>query len=105
MLDVLELDALGPPHEDGVRVRAVDDVGDLETELPGLGEVLVGRIDAQAEMVEQRALRLLPGAAVDEPDLRRSGRDALSVDPKAELAQPFPGGDGSRTERTTWSMS
>src|SRR5436190_3284087 len=58
VLDVLGLDALGPPDEDRVGVRRVDDVSDIEAELLRLGDVLVDRLDLHREMVQQRPLRV-----------------------------------------------
>ena len=37
MLDVLELDPVRAPDEEGERVRRVDEVGDLDAERLGLG--------------------------------------------------------------------
>src|SRR5919204_2318449 len=54
VLDVLDLHPLGTPEEDRVRVRRVDDVGDLEPELLRFGDVFVGRADQHAEVVQQR---------------------------------------------------
>ena len=58
MLDVLDLDALRAPDEDGVGVRRVHDVGDLEPELAGLGDVLVRRGDLDRQVVQERPLRI-----------------------------------------------
>ena len=69
MLDVLDLDALGPPDEHGVRVRRVDEVGDLDAELTRLLDVLVRRVDEHREVVQQRALRVA-GLARVELDVR-----------------------------------
>ena len=61
MLDVLELDAVRAPDEDGVCVRAVDDVGDLEPALLRLADVVVGRLHAQAEVIRS-GRSLSPGS-------------------------------------------
>ena len=52
VLDVLDPDALGTPEEDRVGVRRVDDVVDLDTELLGVGDVLVGRVDENGKVVQ-----------------------------------------------------
>src|SRR5919198_510893 len=54
VLDVLELDAVRAPDEDRVRVLCVHDVGDLETPLLRLPDVLVGGFDAKPEVIEER---------------------------------------------------
>jgi hypothetical protein len=83
VLDVLDPDALGPPHEDRVRIRRVDDALDLDAELLGLRNVLVSGVDEDGEVVEQWTLGLAriggievdEGAADDDPrPTRRAGR-------------------------------
>src|SRR3954451_7030307 len=46
VLDVLELDAVRAPHEHGVCVRRIDNVGDLEPAFLGLADVVVCRVHA-----------------------------------------------------------
>src|SRR6185437_2756838 len=58
VLDVLDLDPLRAPDEHGVRVCRVDDVVDLDPELAGLRDVILGRLDQNGEMVQQRPLRI-----------------------------------------------
>ena len=64
MLYVLDPHTLGAPEKDRVRVRRVDDVVDVDAELLGLGDVLLGRVDEHRKMVQQRALRLTRVALV-----------------------------------------
>ena len=83
VLDVLDLDALGPPDEHRVRVRRVHDVRDLEPELARLGDVVVGRVDLDREVVQQRLLGIARLALVElderaaRLDPRRAGRPGL----------------------------
>jgi hypothetical protein len=65
VLDVLDLDPLRAPDEDGVGVRRVDDVVDLDPELAGLGDVLLGRLDQNRKVVQQRSLRVARLALVE----------------------------------------
>ena len=74
MLDVLDLDALRAPDEDRVGVRRVHDVGDLEPELAGLGDVLVRRVDLDRQVVQERLLRISRLALV-KLDERTAGLD------------------------------
>src|SRR4029079_1502624 len=86
VLDVLELDAVRAPDEHGVRVRRIDDVGDLEPAFLGLADVVVCRVHAQSEVVEQRALRLL-GLALLELDVGVAGLQPAVLDVEAELRE------------------
>ena len=65
MLDVLDLDPLRAPDEDGVRVRRVDDVVDLDPALAGLRDVILRRLDENCQMVQQRTFRLARLALVE----------------------------------------
>ena len=65
VLDVLDLHALRPPDEQRVRVGGVDDVGDVEPELARLGDVLVGRVDLDGEVVQERELGIARLALVE----------------------------------------
>src|SRR5436189_4919640 len=65
VLDVLDPYALGAPEEDRVGVGRVDEVVDLATALLGVGDVLVGRVDENGEVVQQRPLGIAPTAGVD----------------------------------------
>src|SRR5829696_2111592 len=51
VLDVLDLHALGPPDEHGLRVGRVHNVGDLEPARLGLLELVVGRWHEHGEVV------------------------------------------------------
>jgi len=64
VLDVFDPHTLRAPEKDRVCVRRVDDVVDLDAELLGLGDVILGRVDEHREMVQQRALRLARVALV-----------------------------------------
>ncbi len=75
VLDVLDADVLGAAQEDGVRVRRVDDVVDLDADVLRGGDRLVRRVDEHREMVEQRPLRRT-GLARMELDPRTADRDA-----------------------------
>jgi probable F420-dependent oxidoreductase len=86
VLDVLELDAGRAPHEDRVRVRRVDDVGDFETALLRFPDVVVRGLDAEAEMVEQRTLGLR-GRALLEVDVGVARFEPAVLHVEAELAQ------------------
>ena len=86
MLDVLELDAVRAPDEDSVGVRRIDDVGDLEAALLGFPDVLVGRLDAEAEMVEQGPLGLFD-RALDELHVGIPGFQAAVLDVEAQLGE------------------
>ena len=86
MLDVLELDAVRAPHEHGVCVRRIDDVGDLEPAFLGLADVVVCRVHAQSEVVEQRPLRLLRFALL-ELDVCVACLQPTVLDVEAELGE------------------
>src|SRR5436309_1198970 len=58
VLDVLELDAVRAPRENRVRVRSVDDVGDLDAGLVRTPAPVVRRDDEETQVVEQRTLDL-----------------------------------------------
>src|SRR5205085_8894435 len=45
VLDVLDANTLGPPEEDRVGVRRINDVVDLDTEVVCRSDVLVRRVD------------------------------------------------------------
>src|SRR3954451_23038852 len=64
VLDVLDPNALRPPDEDRVGVRRVDDVVDLNAELLGLRDVLLGGVDQNCEVVEERPLGIARSALV-----------------------------------------
>src|SRR5690348_2132952 len=74
VLDVLDAHALRTPDEDRVRVGGVDDVVDLEPELARLLDVLLGRLDAHGEVVQERTLRIA-GLALVELDERPADLD------------------------------
>src|SRR6186997_425710 len=84
VLDVLELDAVRPPHEDGIRVRRVHDVGDLEPSLLGLPDVVVRGLDTQPKVIEQRPLGLR-GLACLEIDVGVTGLEAAVLHDEAQL--------------------
>src|SRR6186997_1726508 len=86
VLDVLELDAVRAPDEDCVGVRRIDDVGDLQTAILRFPDVMVGRLDSQAEMVEQGPLGLL-GLALLEVDVGVPGLQPSILDIEAELGE------------------
>ena len=65
MLHVLDLYALGAPDEERVGVRGIDNVGDLETEIVRLANVLLRGIDEDGEVVQERPLGLLDVALVE----------------------------------------
>jgi hypothetical protein len=79
VLDVLDPDVLGAAQEHRVRVRRVDDVVDLDAEVVRGRDVLVGGLDEDGEVVEQRPLgrARLAGMELDERaadfDARRTG--------------------------------
>jgi hypothetical protein len=78
VLDVLDLHAFGPPHEERAGVRRVDEVGNLDAELTRLRESVLGRVNEDAEVVQERPLRV-HGLASVELDVRAAGlaaRDA-----------------------------
>src|SRR3954454_20427818 len=90
VLDVLDPNALRPPDEDRVRVGRVDDVVDLYPELLGLGDVLLGGVDEDCEMVQERSLRIARPALVELDEgpadldprlLRRAGRRVAEPEP------------------------
>ena len=83
VLDVLELHALRSPYEQRVGVGRVDDVGDLQVALAGLVDVSGGRVDAQSEVVEQRALRIA---------------ERTRLDLEVRVAHPEPSVPGSEAE-------
>src|SRR5207247_7553378 len=73
VLDVLEAHAVRPPDEHRPRVRRVDDTLD-DPLLFRLTRVLVGRVDEDREMVQQRPLRHA-GIALVELDVRTAYLD------------------------------
>ncbi len=103
--------ASGPAEEDRVRVRRVDDVVDLDAELVRRLDVLLGRVDEDGEVVEQRPLGSA-GVALLELDVgaadldartagragRRRARSRASVYSSAVAA-------GSAERSATWSRS
>ena len=66
MLDVLELHAIGAPDEERERVRSIDDVGDLEPTLLGLGDVLVDSVEQHVSEAEELGLEIAD--VVDAPN-------------------------------------
>jgi hypothetical protein len=56
VLDVLELDVLGQPDEDGERVGGVHELGDFDPGALRGGLVLLGGIDQHRKMVQERSL-------------------------------------------------
>src|SRR5215467_14287516 len=54
VLDVLDPNALGTTEEDRERVRSVDPAVDLDPEIPRGWFLLVGRIDEDGQVVEER---------------------------------------------------
>ena len=52
VLYVLDPHTLRAPEKDRERVRRVDDVVDIDAELLGLGDVLLGRVDEHREVVQ-----------------------------------------------------
>jgi len=58
VLDVLELHPVGPPDEERDRVRRVDEVVDLDPEILGIGPMLLDRVDEDADVVQERTLRV-----------------------------------------------
>src|SRR2546423_4593113 len=83
VLDVLDPHALRTPHEDREGVRGVDDVVDLDTEVPCGGEVLVGRLHEHSEVVE-------------EWPFLRTGLAGLELDPRAAHLHPRTAGRAGR---------
>ena len=83
MLDVLDLHALGAQHEHGVRVRRVDDVGDL------CGQLLrvVRPVDEHGEVVQERSLRFGRIAGV-ELEKRTAELDARNTVARLGLVEP-----------------
>src|SRR4051794_25950129 len=68
VLHVLDLDSVRAPDEDRVRVGRVDDVGDLDPLSLRFVDVIVRGIDLEAEVIEQRPVRLvgIAGLELDE---------------------------------------
>ena len=68
MLHVLDPDSIGAAEENRIRVRSVDDVVDLDSRVLRLGEMLVGGVDQDCEVVQERPLGIarLAGMELDE---------------------------------------
>jgi hypothetical protein len=86
VLDVLQLDPAGAPEEERVRIRRVDDVGDVEPATTRFLNVLVDRLDQESEMVEKRSLGLARIARL-EVDVRFTGPQAAALDGETERRQ------------------
>ena len=108
VLDVLDADAVGPASGRRRRCSAASTTD--STSIPsalGPAPVLLGRLDEQAEVVQQRPLGRLGRLAVheDEPraaDLDRAQRRALQA---VALEGRAPSRSGSGVENATWSRS
>ena len=55
----------GPQTKTAIRVRGVDEVGDLDARVLGLRAMLLGRLDEDGEVVQQRPLRVAGVALVE----------------------------------------
>jgi hypothetical protein len=86
VLDVLELDAARAPDEDCVRVRRIDDVGDVESAAPRLVDVLTGRLDTEPEMVQKGPLGL-PGIPLLENEVGVARLEPTVLGGEAELGE------------------
>jgi len=89
VLDVLDPHALRAPDEHRVGVGRVDDVVDLEAELARLFDVLLGGLDPDGEVIQERALGI-PRLAVVELDERAADLDHValrSADPQATASE------------------
>ena len=104
VLDVLELDPVGAPDEDGERVGGVDDVGDLEPARPRLALDVGGAVDEERQMVEERPVDLGRSTAVDD-ELLAGDPEVVAVALEPELLESDDGRVGLGTRTTTWSRS
>jgi len=76
VLDVLDADTLGPGEEGRVRVRRVDGRLDRDAELVGVGDCVVGGVDEDREVVEERPIGR-PWRILSKLDVGISDRDAI----------------------------
>ena len=87
MLDVLDPDAVRAPEEDRERVRRVDEAVDLDPRVLRVLLVLVGRVDEDGEMVQQRPLGRA-GVALVELDEGAADLDAGDAVLRRRFAEP-----------------
>jgi hypothetical protein len=87
VLDVLDLDAVRSPHKDGIRVRSVDDVCDLDPAPLCFLDVLVGRLHLQSKVIEERAFGVL-GLPLLELDERAADDEPAVIPLEAKGLEP-----------------
>src|SRR5512132_2201454 len=79
VLDVLELDPVRTPDEDGEGVRGVADLGDLDPAALRLLELLLPRVAEKRDVVEERPLALRDVGARERDGLVAHRQSRLAV--------------------------
>jgi hypothetical protein len=86
VLDVLELDPVGPPHEHGERVWSVAHLGHVQPAPVRLVELLLARVDEQGDVVQKRALDVRRSALLESQELV-ADKQPVSVRFEPELGE------------------